>query len=571
MGSVKVPKSDATARWLLAKLDEKIHAKNAAETTSMGLKEFMLSDDFAAPFLKSTTPPGEPLLTPVAEAIVDAIEGRPITTIDDVTCKRIFGCTIAKMTPQRAEMYVLSGGGRSGKTTRFLVCVCAWLAWTVPVKLAPGQEAYAAISAPGELLSARAKAMVAGLVMASPVMRKHVEGSAVEKTLLVRPDGSRVAIIVAIKGELAGRAGSFVFFGVDEGEYFPQDGSPNDLEKMASGARQRILPGGMIAVVSTPRVEDEGFMQRVIKRERGRHKTALAIEKVWTSELNPHWDPDGKKEASDREAFGDIDADCEYKAIPKPRGMAKFVDPSWLDAAKELVIPESDPIVQIGAGSDLGMTQDGSDLLVVARHMSGRFSVQGAAHARPTNGPLVPSVVCGEFAVVARVHDAWSVAADIHYAETYREHLATSMLALVAAPTGIHKYGVYMAMRQLFATGRVSLGPGLTKNEKDDLCDQLLRLREIRSSSGVKVELPRRVIRSEADAAATKKDHCDGAAALALAFWSAGAGAGTERHGMTRPVSVPQETTPQQKPQAPPQVRGVSMALAPKIRGGWRR
>lgn len=552
------------------KLDARVIRDRIIGSSGMSLKEFMLSDDFAAPFMRATTPEGCPLLTPVAEAIVDAIDGAPITTIDDATCKRIFGCALAEMSSERAVMYVLSGGGRSGKTTRFLVCVCAWLAWTVPVKLAPGQEAYAAISAPGELLSARAKAMVAGLIMASPVMSMHVVGSAVEKTLLKRPDGTLVAIIVAIKGELAGRAGSFVFFGVDEGEYFPQDGSPNDLEKMISGARQRILPGGMIGIVSTPRVEAEGFMQRTIVKERGRHRTALAIEMVWTSELNPYWDPDGKKEESDREAFGDIDADCEYRAIPKPRGMAKFVDPDWLENAKTLIVQPNDPIVQMGAGSDLGMVQDGSDLYVVARHMSGMFSIRSAAHARPTSGPLVPSVVCGEFAVVARGSNAWAVAADIHYAETYREHLATSMLALVAAPTGIHKYGVYMAMRQVFASGRIAFAPGLSKQEIDDLCDQLLRLVERRSASGVKVELPRRVIRSEADAASAKKDHCDGAAALALALWSAGAGSGVLREGPSRPVSVPSPATSQMA--EVPQVRGVSIGRGPKVRGGgWRR
>jgi hypothetical protein len=551
------------------KLDARIIRDRTLGSTNLTLKEFMLSPDFAGPFMRSTTPEGCPLLTQVAEAIVDAIDGTPITTISDAVCRRILGCSISEINPQRAIMYVLSGGGRSGKTTRFLVCVCAWLAWTVPVKLAPGQEAYAAISAPGELLSARAKAMVAGLVMASPVMSTHVVGSAVEKTLLRRPDGTHVAIIVAIKGELAGRAGSFVFFGVDEGEYFPQDGSPNDLEKMVSGARQRVLPGGMIAIVSTPRVEGEGFMQRTTIKERGRHRTALVVELVWTSELNPHWDPEGKKEADDREAFGDIDADCEYLAIPKPRGMAKFVDPSWLENAKTLIISPDDAIIQIGAGSDLGMVQDGSDLYVVARHVSGRFSIRSAAHARPTNGPLVPSVVCTEFAVVARGNDAWSVAADIHYAETYREHLATSMLALVASPTGIHKYGVYMAMRQVFASERIAFGPGLTKQEIDDLCDQLLRLVERRSSSGVKVELPRRVIRSEADAASAKRDHCDGAAALALALWSAGAGSGAIRRPGS-PVSVPQEQPKTYAAPTPPKVRGVSFAQAPKLKG-WGR
>jgi hypothetical protein len=562
-------KKNAVVSEFKKKLDARVIRDRVAGSATLSLKEFMLSPDFAAPFMRATTPAGAPLLTPVAEAIVDAIDGNQITTITDEVCRRILGCSLAEMNQQRAVMYVLSGGGRSGKTTRFLVCVCAWLAWTVPVKLAPGQEAYAAISAPGELLSARAKAMVAGLIMASPVMSTHVVGSAVEKTLLRRPDGTHVAIIVAIKGELAGRAGSFVFFGVDEGEYFPQDGSPNDLEKMVSGARQRVLPGGMIAIVSTPRVEAEGFMQRTIIKERGRHRTALVVELVWTSELNPHWDPDGKKESDDREAFGDVDADCEYLAIPKPRGMSKFVDMTWLDDAKKLVIPHDDNIVQIGAGSDLGMVQDGSDLYVVARHVSGRFSIRAAAHARPINGPLVPSVVCSEFAVVARGEDAWSVAADIHYAETYKEHLATSMLTLVPCPTGIHKYGVYMAMRQVFATGRISFGPGLSKQEIEDLCDQLMRLVERRSASGVRVELPRRVIRSEADAAGAKRDHCDGAAALALGLWSAGAGSGAIRQPGS-PVSIPQEQPKNAAPVAPPKVRGVSFATGPKVRG-WGR
>lgn len=551
------------------KLDARVLRDRAGVTVGMTLKEFMLSPDFALPWLKSTIPEGAPILTPVAEAIVDAIDGNPITTIDDATHRRIFGCALGSLPLKKALKYLLSGGGRSGKTSRFLVVVAAWCAWTVPLRLNPGQEAYALISAPTKKLSIRAKQNVAGLVQTSTVMRAHMISTAVETTKLRRPDGTVVSIEVTAKGPLGGRAGTCVFYGADEAEFFPKDGGAYDLEEELKGAGQRVATGGVIAVVSTPLIDGEGYMQRTIATERGRHVAVLCIEKVWTSELNPNWDPDGAKEAAYRAEYGDEAADREYRAVPLARGTRRFFDAKKLREALERLAPKDAPIVGVGAGSDLGMRRDGCVLVVVRRHNNSIISVPstGMHTAHPSDSNLIPSVVLGEFGVVARGLDAAGIAADGVYAESYREEINKHGLAFLDMPVGAHaKVALWMALAQVIGDDRLALGD-LPEDKREDLVDQLGRVIEKRSAQGVTIELPRRAIRSEADASAGATDHCDGAVALRNAVWASGAGSGSVRQPGS-PVSIPDE-----KPKpvaAPPKVRGVSFGTAPKIKG-WGR
>jgi len=190
---------------------------------------------------------------------------------------------------------------------------------------------------------------------------------------------------------------------------------------------------------------------------------------------------------------------------------------------------------------------------------------------RPVDGPLVPSQVCGELAATAREHRAAAVGADGVYAETYREHLGHAGLALLDAPTGREgKVGMFLAASQVLTDDRLCLGD-LPDDEREDLVDQLGRITEKKlPGGGVEIIVPRRVVRTEADAAQATTDHCDGAAALVIALWACGAGAGVVREANSRPVAVP---APAQAQKAEvPQVRGVSIGFGPKVRGsGWRR
>lgn len=573
MGGVKVPKSDATARWLIARLDEKVLKQNAATSQTMSLREFIESEDFAAPYLRASAGSG-PMMTNVAWAIVDAIDGRPITTLTEEQHLRIFGCALGTLTPKRARKYLISAGGRSGKTSRFLAVVAVWCAWTVPLPtLAPGEEAFAFLSAPTKPLSNRVIKFCIGVITMSPTLRASLaKDPGAESVKLKRPDGRVVSVESSAKGKLSGRGGTCVFYGVDEAEFF-LDTDAQDLEEQIKGAEQRVVPGGMVGIVSTPFVEGEGEMQRTLVRERGKHVGALCMERISTRELNVLWDPTGEIERDMRaKPGGDANVAREIYAIPYPKGTKRFFDLGQLRRAAERKSDPNARHVSTGAGSDLGMRRDGCALVLVRRYANGMFSVPRIKIERPTAGPLIPSVVCSSFASEAREYGAAAVGADGVYAETYREHLAHNGLALLDAPTGREgKVGMFLAALQIIATDRLALGD-LPEAEREDLIDQLSRITERKLPGGsTEIIIPRRTVRTEAEAAQATTDHCDGAAALVIALWAAGAGAGVEREAGGRAVSIPQEFPQQQKPPAPPQVRGVSMALAPKIRGGWRR
>jgi len=531
------------------------------------LREFLLSEDFCAPYLRISAN-GGPLLSDVALAIVDAIDGTPITTINDGTHQRIFGCPLGTLTPRRARKYLLSAGGRSGKTSRFLACVAVYCAWTTPLpNLAPKEGAFAFFSAPTKEVAVRIIRFIEGIFTTSPVLSQFGTAST-ESAKLVRPDGKKIVFRVSAKGKLSGRGGTCVFYGVDESEFF-LDSASFDLDEQIKGAEQRVVPGGMVGIVSTPFIEGEGEMQRTLQRERGKHKGALCIEQVSTRELNTTWDPTGEVEADMlAKPGGDANVRREIYAIPFPKGTKRFFNTVKLREALVRLSNRTLKPIAVGAGSDLGMRRDGCALVIAKRYQDTMIGIPRMRIEHPTDGPLVPSVVCSDFAAVAREHGAAAVAADGVYAETYREHLNHAGLALLDAPTGREgKIGMFTAAYQMFADGRVCLGD-MPEDERNDLFDQLSRITTKKLPGGSEeIIVPRRIVRTEADAAQATTDHCDGAAAFVIALWASGAGAGVIRQPGS-PISVPDEKP--KVPAAPPKVRGVSFASGPKIRG-WGR
>jgi len=551
----------------LAKLDQRIANDKAAGSQSIGLKAFLTSEDFCAPYLRASAGGGE-LLSPVAEALVDAIEGRPITTLTAEQHRRIFGCELGTLTPKRARTYVCSTGGRAGKTSRFLTCVALWCAWTVALPtLSPGEVAFAFISAPKRALAKRCLSFVLGCIQSSPVLRAALLKGGVEAVKIRRPDGHVVSIEVSTKGKLSGRAGTCVYYGVDEAEFF-LDSAAQDLDEQIKGAEQRVVPGGMIGIVSTPFIEGEGEMQRVIQRERGKHIGALICERVSTRELNPSWDPTGEIEASmRRKPGGDANVDRDVYAIPYPRGTKRFFNAAKLyEAAKRLSLKTNPPLA-VGAGSDLGFRRDGSALVIAKRYADHLIGIPVYKVERPTDGPLVPRDVCTSFAATAREHGASGVAADRHGAETYRQYLNDAGLAFLDAPTDREgKWGLYQAAFQVFADNRICLGDLVASDPNgqelvDDLVDQLSRITTKKlPGGGEEIIVPHRVVRTEADAGSVTTDHCDGAAAFVIALWAAGAGAGIVRTGNQQPISLPVAITEARAREAPT-VAGVSFGM----------
>ncbi len=561
----KFHKKNPVALDLRAKLDARIARDAALGSQSIGLKEFLISEDFCAPYLRASAS-GGPLLSPVAEALVDAIEGNPITTLSAEQHQRIFGCALGKLTPKRAISYYLSTGGRSGKTSRFLTCIALWCSWTVPLPtLSPGEDAFAFLTAPKRALAKRCIKFIIGCIRSSPILSAALVKPNAESVLIKRPDGKRVSIEVSAKGNLSGRAGTCVFYGVDEGEFF-LDTAAQDLDEQIKGAEQRIVPGGMVGVVSTPFIEGEGVMQQALIRERGKHVGALAMERVSTQELNPLWDPDGVIEANmRRKPGGDANVDRDVYAIPYPKGTKRFFNTDKLREAMARMANKQLKVQGVGAGSDLGFRQDGCALVIAKRYQDTMISIPLMKIEHPTDGYLIPNVVCTAFAELARQHGAAAVAADGVYVETYRKHLSDAGLGLLDAPSGREgKVGMFTAARQVFHDGRVCLGD-MPEEEREDLFDQLSRITVKKSIGGIDdIIIPRRVVRSEADAGQATTDHCDGAAAFVLALWACGAGAGVAKP-QGAPVSVAAQTAP--RTDGAPKVRGVSFGA---VKRKWR-
>jgi hypothetical protein len=371
---------------------------------------------------------------------------------------------------------------------------------------------------------------------------------------------------VSAKGNLSGRGGTCLFYGVDEAEFF-LDTAAQDLDEQIKGAEQRIVPGGMIGVVSTPFIEAEGVMQQVLVRERGVHEGALAMERVSTRELNVLWDPGFVIENNmRRKPGGDANVDREVYAKPYPRGTKRFFNAVKLREAL-LRLSRKDVKPQgVGAGSDLGMRQDACALVITKRFNDMMIGVPLMRVQHPTDGYLVPSKVCSAFALLAREHGAAAVAADGVYAETYREHLSAVGLGLLDAPSGREgKVGMFTAARQVFHDDRVCLGD-MDKEEGEDLVDQLSRITTKKlPGGGEEIIVPHRVVRNEADAGQATTDHCDGAMAFVLALWACGAKSGVNVQ-QGAPVSMTTHAAARATPAATvvPRVRGVSFATYQK-------
>jgi hypothetical protein len=552
---------------LKAKLDARVIRDRVAGSTQMTLRDFLLSEDYCAPYLRISAN-GGPLLSPVAEAIVDAIDGTPITTLTEEQHQRIFGCPLGALTLRRARKYLLSAGGRSGKTSRFLACVAVYCAWTTPLpNLAPKEGAFAFFSAPTKEVAVRIIRFIEGIFATSPVLSRFGTAST-ESAKLIRPDSKKIVFRVSAKGKLSGRGGTCVFYGVDESEFF-LDSASFDLDEQIKGAEQRVVPGGMVGIVSTPFIEGEGEMQRTLQRERGQHRGALCMEQVSTRELNTTWDPTGEVEADMlAKPGGEANVQREIYAVPFPKGTKRFFNAAKLFAASKRLSNRALKPAAVGAGSDLGFRRDGCALVIANRYVDNLIGIPRMQVFRPVDGPLVPSQVCTELAATAREYRAAAVGADGVYVETYREHLGKAGLALLDAPTGREgKVGMFLAASQVLTDDRLCLGD-LPDDEREDLVDQLGRITEKKlPGGGVEIIVPRRVVRTEADAAQATTDHCDGAAALVIALWACGAGAGVIREANSRPVATP---APQQRSEIP-QVRGVSIGLGVKIMGSGRR
>lgn len=189
--------------------------------------------------------------SPVIEAIADASEGRPVTSIDEATCVRVFGCGLAELPKKALRAMACRAGGRGGKTTRLLAPKSVHAAFTVPIpNLAPGEGAFSILVAP-KLREARLALNVArGVIERRAELRACVtngikgEVGTTDCITIRRPhDKQEVSIIIAAAGGggLAARGKVILFLGMDEACFFRTEGKSSDQD-VYDGAFVRLAP-----------------------------------------------------------------------------------------------------------------------------------------------------------------------------------------------------------------------------------------------------------------------------------------------------------------------------------------
>lgn len=407
-------------------------------------------------------------LAPLMAAIMDAAEGRPVTTIDDEAALKHFGCSLAKLPRRARRLIAVRAGGRAGKTSRLLATKALLAALTVPLTtLAPGERAVSLIMAPDLVLARQVLGFVRGYIQASPALAARLINDTADEIELRRPDGLPVLIRVraASRGGKGGRGFVLVFAGLDEAAFFRDDASGvvNDTEIYRAVA-QRLVPGAQAWIVSTPWIAGTGLLEETLGADLGTHEHALCVVAP-TRALNPTWDPDGTIEAQLRQSDPE-NAEREIDAIPLAAGSAQFFDKVTLDAATDPNRPQDLQPEQgafYGSAGDFAFRRNASTVAVVRR-----IPVEGGADGyelallderRPETGaPLKPAAVVDDFAAPLARFGLGEVAADSHERDQVSEEMARHGITVSSLPAGQSgKAEQYLFFRRLLREGRFTM------------------------------------------------------------------------------------------------------------------
>jgi hypothetical protein len=491
-------------------------------------------------------------LSPAIAAIADASQGLPIDWAPPALVQALFACPAHLLPSDRRRVVAVSAGGRGGKTSYMLAPRAVHAAWTTPLRapgvpidpafplaqeLARGEHAAAIIVAPRKKLARQAFTFVKGLVEGSPVLRRALMGEPTGESLtLRRPDGLLVDIIIAVadKGGTSVRGKSLVFLGLDEASFFQGDGFAVNDEDIFSAGIQRVVPYGQAWVMSTPWIEGEGLLERLIKEEWGKHRDVLVVARAGTRTLNPSWDPDGTIERTERRrSGGNENADREILAIPLPKGTKAFFSPADVAAALLLHAPDKAP-EEKGAGADFGHAagRDNSGLAIVSRYPGGIFGVDALQEIESTADQR-PSQTYRAFALRMLAAGVESCACDVHHKEAVREEWDHHGITFIDSGA---KDRMYKGAKTVFSERRLALAD-LPEHDREALRDQLLTIVAKPLAAGrFQILAPRRKV-SDVLAGGTGGGHADTVSGLVAGLWRVGS---CDAALWARPESIPE-------------------------------
>lgn len=515
---------DAAAAVRAARAAKKAEKASAAVVAGeLSFRGFLTSEDYF---------PGGLALSPAILAIVDASDGRP-DLIEPDLCRKLFNCEPAALPATRPRVMGAAAGRRGGKTSILLAPAAVHLAWTVKLpNLREGEVARVAVLAQDLDAAGGCLNYIKGIIAGSPILRAAVVGDSPPEdaedvgtssgVILRRPDGKRVDIVVkaASRGGRSVRSRSLAGLVLDEASFlFGEDGRTANDESIFDAALPAIEPGGQVWIASTPWIEGQGLLERLISEnwQNGTQgRTAVVAARVGTRLLRPGWDPDGSIERTLRaQADGDINCDREINALPLAAGSRSYFNGADVEAAMTSAPPDLSPQA-LGAGADYAHDSDRSALAVAARFSDGIFAVHLVREV-VSSPELKPSEVYSDFARTVKSRGARRIASDGHYKRAAQEEYERHGIAFEkAGPTD----RLFAAGRSLFRERRLSLA-ALPEADRATLKKQLAAVLVIPGAGGKeKIHLPRTTMRDAAQGKTTS--HCDALVAVLTALYEVG-------------------------------------------------
>jgi hypothetical protein len=465
--------------------------------------------------------PGQLVLARVA---FDGVEPRDLEGEERDIARSIFGPDVEVISPVARRALFLVCGGRSGKSYIFIALRMLHLALTVPLTtLAPGEAATVNITAPDLDLADQDLSYIRGAIRRQPqLLAMAVHGAEADSKsdyiLLRRKDGDVVIKCRAASGRgKTGRGRSILGFGMDEGAFFQDTNHKVNDRDVYDAQAPRVVPGGQGVFGSTPWAED-GLLWEKYEQNWNRPTDCLVAHAPTTLMRTDPVILDMVAAAYANPAQRE-NAEREFGARFMRTEDAQYFDGGTLDKmfTDEEPTP-APPGAFVTAGGDLGFVRN-SSALAAGWCMQGKYLLTALEERKPSAGaPLKPSLVCKEFASIARAAGADSVMADGHYAESAKEHFeeegreaaakraGAKAVYFLTAPTD--KPAVFARARDLAREGRVQI------SNKLPLAARLRKqLRGVKSrplaGGGMSITAPE----------ATDGSHADLVSAFVLALW----------------------------------------------------
>lgn len=421
--------------------------------------------------------------------VFDRVEPGDLEGEDRELARKMFGDVDSIPEHARHVVCTLKGARVGGTWLHSLYLLFAALTADL-TGLAAGEVGFAIIVAPDLRLARQALRYCTGAAKGAPHIASLVVSDGADSLQVRRPQDGRVVSIEclpATRGGSAVRGRTLVAALLDEASFFRDDSAVVNASEIYRAVVMRILPGGLLSMISTVWSETDLLFERV-QQNYGNPQSCLAAK---APTLLMRDDARIKQVVAEEYERDAENAAREFDLQPFTAGAGLFFAAATIADARDeslplVVLPDD---AAVGIGVDTGLVND-SSAAVAVHEARAALTVAEVVELRPSKGnPLRLSDVCSTYADLMRRHRVSTATADHHELEPSREYLEPLGLSLEAAPGGnAGKFEAYAKVRNLLNEGRLRIPAGHSR--------LLQQLREVCSrplpGGALKIWSPRR-------------------------------------------------------------------------------